>query len=224
MGSCVGAQSPQLLRVFFLVTIFTVRNLWSWPECVWHPQATWESSPVTKRNVLRALNHRQSQGGARSFSVVLRLGLSCLKRHHCVPAVPQRQIYTWKASICWYIIWKNVVLVSDKLMGNLSCCLLSAFFPLFCISVFCSCWWWGAWHCFIYFSINSFFTKYTCFLSYFFLLFQKLGRREHWKEDLVPFLSAIINLKIHSPVHHRAMIHPEVPCNQCKFNWILHLF
>lgn len=220
MGSCVGVQSPQLLRVFFLVTIFTIRNLWSWPECVWHSQATWGSSPVTKRNVLRALNHRQSQEGGTFLQCGAEVRVILFKTVSlCVCNTSETDLHMKSLNLLIHNLKKfcpRFWLMELVMLPSFS--IFSSFL------YFCSCWWWGTWHCFIYFSINSFFTKYTCFLSYFLLLFQKLGRRENWKDDLVPFLSAIINLKIHSPVHHRAMIHPEVPCNQCKFNWILHLF
>lgn len=68
------------------------------------------------------------------------------------------------------------------------------------------------------FQLTASFTKYISFLSYLVLfLFQKLGWGENWKDQL-PFLTADINLKIHSPIYCTAMIHPDVPCNQCKFN------
>lgn len=157
-GCRVGAQPLQLLMMFSLITVLMIKkNLWSWPECAWHTQAFQESSPVTGRIILYALNHEQSQERALPFTV--QLGLSWL--NHCVPEIPRTQIHTRKTSVCWYIIWKYFVLVSDKLMRLTICS--SAFFqhfpPLFYIFVFCSCWWWGVWHCLIYLLINSFFTE-----------------------------------------------------------------
>ena len=171
VGGCrVGAQPLQLLMMFPLITVFMIKkkNLWSWPECAWHTQAFQESSPVTGRIILYTLNHEQSQEPfhcgfhwerKQALPFTVELGLSWL--NHCVPEIPRTQIHTWKTSVCWYIIWKYFVLVSDKLMRLTIC--YSAFFqhfsPLFYIFVFYSCWWWGAWHCLIYLLINSFFTE-----------------------------------------------------------------